>query len=264
MTNVQYVLDVIFTVLRILYKPRVMLVLITFLMLFGRLKFYYSKLVAVQNAMIEQLFNEAIVRVSDLGSRELLVNALVDFVDEAKKTGKGLQKLSSKIHGVVDRIIAANNYVHDAVKTITYKSFPSLWLPSRDPQRNQVADVVNDARNLLEPQLRRLVLEVASPLDSFIRLIRLLTVLQKISVREDRLTSSAKNMLLSEPWTRLGGNRRELLRYENRLLLLRDISAYQMRTAANIAISLERLRSMTEGMEDLRAFIVRSSEGMLL
>ncbi|OBZ66077.1 hypothetical protein A0H81_13918 [Grifola frondosa] len=126
--------------------PRVMLVLITFLMLFGRLKFYYSKLVAVQNAMIEQLFNEAIVRVSDLGSRELLVNAH-RIVDEAKK-GKGLQKLSSKIHGVVDRIIAANNYVHDAVKTITYKSFPSLWLPSRDPQRNQVADVVNDARNL--------------------------------------------------------------------------------------------------------------------
>lgn len=44
-----------------------------------------------------------LVRVSDLKSREVLADALVQFVDDAKKTGEGLHKLSAKIDGAVDR-----------------------------------------------------------------------------------------------------------------------------------------------------------------
>jgi hypothetical protein len=43
-----------------------------------------------------------LVRVSDLKSRDMLADLLARFVDDAKKTGRGLQKLSSKVGGAVD------------------------------------------------------------------------------------------------------------------------------------------------------------------
>jgi len=45
----------------------------------------------------------ALVRISDLKAKNTLATSLLDFVDDAKKTGKGLQKLSSKVGGAVDR-----------------------------------------------------------------------------------------------------------------------------------------------------------------
>jgi len=45
----------------------------------------------------------ALVRVSNnLRSRDMLAESLAQFVNDAKKTGRGLQKLSSKIGGAVD------------------------------------------------------------------------------------------------------------------------------------------------------------------
>jgi hypothetical protein len=84
----------------------------------------YPKLVDVQSATFEQLLDQSVggsglaleikkaematmdlvtlVRLSELTSRELLANSLVEFVGDAKKTGRGLQKLTSKIGGAVD------------------------------------------------------------------------------------------------------------------------------------------------------------------
>ena len=44
-----------------------------------------------------------LVRVSDLKTREALADALLLFVDNAKRTGDGLHRLSAKIDGAVDR-----------------------------------------------------------------------------------------------------------------------------------------------------------------
>lgn len=84
----------------------------------------YPKLVDVQSATFEQLLDESVggsglaleikkaematvdlstmVRVSDLKSRDLIAESLTQFVEDAKKTGRGLQKLSSKVGGAVD------------------------------------------------------------------------------------------------------------------------------------------------------------------
>jgi hypothetical protein len=84
----------------------------------------YPKLVEAQSATFEQLLDQSVsgsrlsleikkaematsdlitlVRVSDLKSRDMLAALLAEFVDDAKTTGRGLQKLSSKIWGAVD------------------------------------------------------------------------------------------------------------------------------------------------------------------
>jgi hypothetical protein len=84
----------------------------------------YPKLVDVQSVTFEQLLDESVggsslaleikkaelatsdlvtlVKVSDLKSRDMLAESLNDFVDDARKAGRGLQKLNSKVGGAVD------------------------------------------------------------------------------------------------------------------------------------------------------------------
>jgi hypothetical protein len=84
----------------------------------------YPTLVNVQSATFEQLLDQSsggrglsleikkaematsdlvtLVRISDLKSRDMLAEYLVEFVDDARKAGRGLQKLSSKIGRAVD------------------------------------------------------------------------------------------------------------------------------------------------------------------
>ena len=85
----------------------------------------YPKMVDLQSNTFEQLMEESIggsalslevkkaemtisdlisfVRLSKLKAKDSLANSLIDFVLDAKKAGRGLQKLSSKIGGTVDR-----------------------------------------------------------------------------------------------------------------------------------------------------------------
>lgn len=44
-----------------------------------------------------------LIRHSDLKSREMLAASLKGFVDDARKTGRGLQKMSAKVAGAVDK-----------------------------------------------------------------------------------------------------------------------------------------------------------------
>ena len=85
----------------------------------------YPKMVDIQSKTFEQLMDESIggsalslevkkaemaitdlvsfVQLSKLKAKETLASSLLQFVLDAKKTGRGLQKLSSKIGGAVDR-----------------------------------------------------------------------------------------------------------------------------------------------------------------
>jgi hypothetical protein len=85
----------------------------------------YPKMVDLQSKTFEQLMDESIggsalslevkkaemaitdlvsfVQLSKLKAKDTLANSLIEFVLDAKKTGRGLQKLSSKIGGTVDK-----------------------------------------------------------------------------------------------------------------------------------------------------------------
>ena len=93
----------------------------------------YPRLVEVQSSSFEQLLDESVggselsleikkaemvtsdlvtlVRFSDLKGREVIANMLQDFVSDAKLTGRGLHKLSSRIGGAVDRYLPRSSYI---------------------------------------------------------------------------------------------------------------------------------------------------------
>ena len=87
----------------------------------------YPKMVEIQSKTFEQLLDESVVgsglsleikkaeiatrdlvtlvRMSKLTSKDLLADALTDFVDDARNAAKGMQKLSAKVNGAVDRCV---------------------------------------------------------------------------------------------------------------------------------------------------------------
>jgi len=85
----------------------------------------YPKLMDQQSKTFEQLMGDSVggsalsleikhaemattdlitlVRISNLKARDTLASSLTSFVDDAKRTGRGLQKLTSKVGGAVDK-----------------------------------------------------------------------------------------------------------------------------------------------------------------
>jgi hypothetical protein len=241
----------------------------------------YPKLVDVQSSTFEQLLDESVggsglaleikkaematvdlntlVRVSNLKSRDLIAETLSEFVEDAKKTGRGLQKLSSKVGGAVDGILAVNDYALHTIEEATSNtpsrySFKSLIPFTSKPQapHEVITQTFTEAINVLSASMRRLIVEAEISLANLDNLEERLSTLHSLVSREDSSLSSAKSELLSELWTKLGGNRRTLQGYDEHLVLLKNLGGYRKRALVHVVTALQTLQAMSEDMEDLR------------
>ncbi|KXN91632.1 hypothetical protein AN958_12484 [Leucoagaricus sp. SymC.cos] len=152
----------------------------------------YPALVEAETKTFEQLLDEAtggsalsievkkaematsdlvtLVHLSSLTSRDRLARMLLDFVEDAKKTGKRLQKLHSKVGGSVDIIMAVNDHalltIEKANEPKPLLSFDTLipWVGSR--KAKIVTETFEDAMNTLSSQIERLILEAEANIDN--------------------------------------------------------------------------------------------------
>ncbi|KAI0325453.1 hypothetical protein GY45DRAFT_1330264 [Cubamyces sp. BRFM 1775] len=239
----------------------------------------YPKLVEIQSSSFEQLLDGSVggsglsleikkaemaskdlitlVRYSELKSKDHLAEALNEFVEDAKRTGKGLQKLTSKINGAVDNIMAVNDYALRTIesaqnepKSLLRAVWPFPSAPSRS--RDVVVQAFRDSMDVHATEMRRLVLELAVSEANLERLDTHLVALHELCTRENITLSAAREDLLSELWTLLGGNRKRLRGMDFNLELLRELGEYRKRAAAHVAAAKQTLQAMSEDMEDLR------------
>ncbi|CDO75175.1 hypothetical protein BN946_scf184866.g16 [Trametes cinnabarina] len=240
----------------------------------------YPKLVEIQSSRFEELLDGSVggsglsleikkaemasrdlvtlVRHSELTSKDHLVESLLEFVDDAQKTGKGLQKLTSKINGAVDKIMAINDYALHTIESAQNepKSLLKVIWPFASTPAEHTQDVViqafRDSMDVHAAEMRRLVLELSISETNLERLDMHLITLHELCTRENLTLGAAREDLLSELWTLLGGNRRRLRGMESNLELLRDLGEYRKRAAAHVAAAKQTLQAMSEDMEDLR------------
>ncbi|KAI0833648.1 hypothetical protein BC628DRAFT_1308328 [Trametes gibbosa] len=240
----------------------------------------YPKLVNIQTSNFEQLLDGSVggsglsleikkaemaskdlitlVKYSQLKSKGLLAEALFDFVEDAKLTGQGLQKLTSKVNGAVDKIMAINDYALRAIDSAQTKpqslALQILW-PFASPAPRTQAAVVEAFRRSMDvhaDEMRRLVLELEVSEANLDRLDTHLLMLHDLCTRENLALGADRDDLLAQLWTRLGGNRGRLRGMDYNLALLRDLGEYRKRAAAHVAAAKQTLLAMSEDMEDLR------------
>jgi len=238
----------------------------------------YPTLVDVQSVTIEQLLDESssgsvlalqikkaemattdlvtLVRVSDLKSRDTLGDSLRQFVDDARVAGRALNKLNAKVAGAVDGIMAVNDYALKTIEAAQSESPPSIfgqlvpWNPK--PKTDLVLSTFEDSMNYLSFTMQGLVLEFELNLQNLNKLEEQLSVLHELVSREDGSISSAKSELLSELWTKVGGNRRKLRGYEHHLQLLKGLTEYRKQALVHVVSALQTLTQMSEDIENLR------------
>ncbi|EPQ52782.1 hypothetical protein GLOTRDRAFT_117490 [Gloeophyllum trabeum ATCC 11539] len=238
----------------------------------------YPKLVDMQSSTFEQLLDESVggsglaleikkaeiatsdlttlVRISDLNSRDLLADSLSGFVEEAKKTGRGLQKLSAKIGGAVDSVMAVNDQALHTIETAGSKAdnslMKSIWPFSKPQSKKVIAETFTEAMDVLSSSLERVILEAQLQLSNLDKLEQHLTTLHEVVSREDSSLSSAKTELLSNLWTKLGRNRKTLRSFDQHLKLLKNVGGYRKRALAHVVGALQTLEAMNADIEELR------------
>ncbi|KAJ3756755.1 hypothetical protein EV360DRAFT_84650 [Lentinula raphanica] len=197
-----------------------------------------------------------LVKFSKLTSKDLLVETLRDFVRDARRAGRGLQRLGSKFGGAVDQILAVNDHAINTIQAAQTSS-PSLIysiVPFYSPP--SIEDVIlrtfTDAMAVLCVSIQRLIMEAEIQVTNLERLEEHLSMLHELVSREDSTIVSAKSELLSELWTRLGGNRHTLKGYDNHLALLRGLGEHRKQALAHVISALQALQALSDDMEDMR------------
>jgi hypothetical protein len=228
----------------------------------------------IKKAQIATADLATLVRVSNLKSRDLLADSLVEFVNDAKYTGSGLQRLSSRIGGAVDRyvlrfvyiifsfivpcsIMAVNDYALHSIEAAQSKT---SWLSvhalspwSRtQPTSEIVTQTFTEAMFVLSNAMERLILEAEVNIGNLNKLEERLLTLHEIVSREDSTLSSAQAELLSELWTKVGGNKKTLRNFESHLALLKNLGVYRKKALVHVVAALQTLQAMSSDMEDIR------------
>ncbi|KAF9048505.1 hypothetical protein BJ165DRAFT_1310914, partial [Panaeolus papilionaceus] len=199
-----------------------------------------------------------LVRVSDLKAKKTLEGHLLDFNQHAKKAGRGLQKLSSKIGGAVDSIMAVNDHAMSSIEQARAKeptpwSFSALMNPTAKQRTKQViTSSFDQAMGVLSTHMQLLIVEAELNLKKLDDLEMALNVLHEVVAREESAISQEKEEVLAQLWTKLGGNRRELRNFHQNLALLQNLGEYRKQARVHVVATLQSLEALSDDMEDMR------------
>jgi hypothetical protein len=153
-------------------------------------------------------------------------------------------------------IIAINDYALHEIEAANSRpsalSLRRLWRPSGASIKQVVTRTFTDAMSTLSTNMRRLVLEAEVSISDLNTLEEHLKSIHEIVSREDSSITEAKDELLAQLWTSLGGNRKELKGMNKHLVLLKGVGGYRDRARAHVVAALQTLETMAEEMEELR------------
>ncbi|KAF8263573.1 hypothetical protein EI94DRAFT_1740560 [Lactarius quietus] len=152
----------------------------------------------------------ALVRTSDLSSREVLADSLRMFVEDARKVSRGLTRFSSRVG------VAVDNIIDSALSAIESDAKSSAFSTSRS--------------------LQPLVHEAKASIFDLHKLEGHLNSIHDVVSREDSPFSAAKE-LLAQLWTKMGGDRKEFRGMYERRALFKRVGKYRDR-----ARGMEELR----------------------
>jgi hypothetical protein len=192
-----------------------------------------------------------LVRISDVPSREMIVESLGTFVKNARDTGRALQHLHARVHGAVDTMLATNNYALRQIDDAPDPSFLSVIMRRNTKARVAVIEF-ETVMNVMKMQMEQL-LRVAR--DNYQKLDMLgedLATLHHIFVRAENLHNDNRDGLLSSFWTQLGGNRDAMRLSERSSAVLKDIKLFRSQAQTHVISALDTLNRMEADMFDLR------------
>jgi len=161
----------------------------------------------------------------------------------------------AKINGAVDSIMTFNDYALETLEAS--KTPPSFMDRVFPPSKSQPTDEVVFETFLMAldntgSQLTYLREEAEISRIHLVGLQQHLKILNEMVGRDEKGFKKAKDEVLLKLWTRLGGNRRELMEMNNNLDVLKNVGKYRDQALAHVLATLETLRALKADIVELR------------
>jgi glutaredoxin len=209
---------------------------------------------------------KTLVRYSKLPSKSELELEFDTFIAMAKEASSELIKYNSRIGGTVDKVINTNKWTirileglraHEASKGLISQvaaslnplsAFQAPPLTLQQKVFDQYLQHISTNKDDLEAVIQMgesLVFLLSSLEDK-------LETIYSIAVRDDLHISQNRDELLSQLWTKLGGNASTRKDYDRQLILLKSVASYRKEAVLHVSATLLKLQEIAAGMEDLR------------
>ncbi|KAL8693497.1 MAG: hypothetical protein Q9218_001686 [Villophora microphyllina] len=205
-----------------------------------------------------------IIRYSNLPSKSELEFEFKGFIETAGIASADLQKFNSHVGRAVDNILATARWtkrVLDGVATdhssrgLIPSFISNSLLAPFQPVPFTEATVLQQYTahtRAVEGEINHLIDEAQALLMVLRNLDDRLDVIHGISVRDNLHAQGSKEETMSHLWTMLGGNRRELGKYNNQIKLLSQVNTYRQSAIAHVAGTMLKLQAMGAELEELR------------
>ena len=205
-----------------------------------------------------------LVRHSQLPSRNELGLEFDGFIETARIASFDLQKFNSHVGRGVDSVLATARWTRKVLDGITV----------RDAERGALVSLFNDRllapfqpfkftensvleqyilhTRTVEDEIARLVTEAQALLQVLQNLEDRLDIIHGIAIRDRDTAQLSRDDVLSQLWTKLGGNAKALGKLESKIHLLGQVNLYRQSAFAHVSGTIVKLQEMAAGLEDLR------------
>ncbi|KAF2751387.1 hypothetical protein M011DRAFT_416221 [Sporormia fimetaria CBS 119925] len=212
-----------------------------------------------------------VVQYSHLPSKNELQNEFNSFIETARQATQDLIMYNSKVGQTVDLIISTNKGTLRVIEHLSgNNNNPGLI--------GRVIDTLNPMNAFQAPpksleervfdqyllhasangdQISTLIQKSQALLGLLAEMDNQLDTIHQIAVRDNVAVSQNRDELLTQLWTRLGGNARERKGYEKQIQLLSRVTDYRHEAFKHVNGVLIKLQQTEAALQSLRESVVR-------
>ena len=208
-----------------------------------------------------------VVRFSQLRSKNELVFEFNGFIDAASQASWDLETFNSHVGRTVDKVLLTARWTQRALDDIagpngtrsSIGTFVSAVLAPFQPMK-YTEDVVLDQyikhSDAVQSEISDLLLEAQAVFALLRSLEETLDAIHGIAVRDTQYAEASRDEVLALLWTKLGGNSRQVNKFQSDLKTLKKISMYGQTAYTHIAAAVLKLQSMSAEIDQLKERLV--------
>lgn len=206
------------------------------------------------------------VRFSNLPSKAELENEFDSFLETAREASDQLAKYNARIGYVTDQLISTNKWTLNILNGLAASESPKRTSLPSFAHLNPMSIFLGPPETLQHRIFSQYINHVTKAKDDISSLITFseslilllnnldnrLDAILEIAYRDDNRLMRDREELLSQLWSRLGGNRLPKATNAASLQLLRDVLRYRATAVQLVSATHLKLREIAQGLENLR------------
>ncbi|KAF2454633.1 hypothetical protein BDY21DRAFT_291089 [Lineolata rhizophorae] len=193
-----------------------------------------------------------VVRYSDLPSHDELLDELSKFIRDLEEVADALVTFNVKVGRLVDEALLSSRWVLQTLNKLKKRQIWTWLNTFFSSDEDAVRREYLRHCEFLQNHLAKRIEQADNLRNSLRRMESRFDTMGKIIARDDAGIKIDREELLSQLFTRLGGNRESRERLEEQLQLLKQVNSYRIYALAHVMGIMAKMQSMAASLKDLK------------